>query len=727
MEAEYLRFHCPERTGRLTQVLDYFHGVEESVADDHVIFRWEKSPDFGPGDAKLLSQVCLQMGFPMDPDELPFYLSGESRELGDNYPEMPVMRDIVFFFKALMTPTSESLPELRRWRPRDAALWWKYKPGMGFETHGFARRMEVHPWKEGDSGDKGTGWRSSMGGGFLASLFGGGDKRPRCPPSGGNPSNLAGKEVNSEEDVLHLQKLPTFDGLLRPSESELLLTYLTAPYLRVPLVLKHFADPQRVRALGHKDIQGVLDACFFEPGPWQPPGSVDVPQEVPAPSRAHMATPCGLLLHELSNAPAPLVDAAEEILAMTLELDTGRHDSPCAAGLLYAVRLMTRMHCFVRYALVESGLGAEVDGVDDELTVNSAQSGERLNEKTNVGPGGWAGGSGARGVRCPPAAAAPLLHAAHRLRRALDDRVLPCLRRWLHNAVRSGENRAACCIHAHLAYLHWCTPPRLITRRAAQTLLTAQAYILVNHRFVDAAEAGAGAKLRGKAADAGRVDESLGFAACEIFDLFQRQRRSVLTWMERNPAHADAVLEEVVRVLTLNSSGLDDYGDSDKENKGENRGGVSKKGGFSSGWFGAGKKKNDSNEEKPPVDDEAGKVESIGVKVESNADLRKVDRRWVRVPGPGGAGRFIPETEAVSAAAAAGVELTVRPADENSPQPSTPTGAAKKDAGSSVSSVGLTGAAAVSADARAAWDVLRGLDAIRHDDGCRDGDQRAAR
>ena len=702
MEAEYLRFHCPERTGRLTQVLDYFHGVEESVADDHVIFRWEKSPDFGPGDAKLLSQVCLQMGFPMDPDELPFYLSGESRELGDNYPEMPVMRDIVFFFKALMTPTSESLPELRRWRPRDAALWWKYKPGMGFETHGFARRMEVHPWKEGDSGDKGTGWRSSMGGGFLASLFGGGDKRPRCPPSGGNPSNLAGKEVNSEEDVLHLQKLPTFDGLLRPSESELLLTYLTAPYLRVPLVLKHFADPQRVRALGHKDIQGVLDACFFEPGPWQPPGSVDVPQEVPAPSRAHMATPCGLLLHELSNAPAPLVDAAEEILAMTLELDTGRHDSPCAAGLLYAVRLMTRMHCFVRYALVESGLGAEVDGVDDELTVNSAQSGERLNEKTNVGPGGWAGGSGARGVRCPPAAAAPLLHAAHRLRRALDDRVLPCLRRWLHNAVRSGENRAACCIHAHLAYLHWCTPPRLITRRAAQTLLTAQAYILVNHRFVDAAEAGAGAKLRGKAADAGRVDESLGFAACEIFDLFQRQRRSVLTWMERNPAHADAVLEEVVRVLTLNSSGLDDYGDSDKENKGENRGGVSKKGGFSSGWFGAGKKKNDSNEEKPPVDDEAGKVESIGVKVESNADLRKVDRRWVRVPGPGGAGRFIPETEAVSAAAAAGVELTVRPADENSPQPSTPTGAAKEDAGSSVSSVGLTGAAAVSADARAA-------------------------
>ena len=59
------------------------------------------------------------------------------------------------------------------------------------------------PLEEGDdSGDKGTGWRSAMGGGFLASLFGSGDKRPRCPPSGGNPSNLVGKRVDTEEDVL---------------------------------------------------------------------------------------------------------------------------------------------------------------------------------------------------------------------------------------------------------------------------------------------------------------------------------------------------------------------------------------------------------------------------------------------------------------------------------------------------------------------------------------------
>merc|ERR1739841_230867 len=95
-----------------------------------------------------------------------------------------------------------------------------------------------------------------------------------------------------------------------------------------------------------------------------------------------------------------LVDAAEEILAMTLELDTGRHDSPCAAGLLYAVRLMTRMHCFVRYALVESGLGAEVDGVeassDDRGGSGAFAEESRESPGPGPGPGGWAGGSGAR-------------------------------------------------------------------------------------------------------------------------------------------------------------------------------------------------------------------------------------------------------------------------------------------------------------------------------------------
>jgi hypothetical protein len=53
-------------------------------------------------------------------------------------------------------------------------------------------------------------YRYTLGGGFLATLFGSGDKRPRCPPSGGNPSNLAGKRVDTEVEET-VQLLNTVD------------------------------------------------------------------------------------------------------------------------------------------------------------------------------------------------------------------------------------------------------------------------------------------------------------------------------------------------------------------------------------------------------------------------------------------------------------------------------------------------------------------------------------
>ena len=97
--------------------------------------------------------------------------------------------------------------------------------------------------------------------------------------------------------------------------------YLTAPYLRVPLLLSLFADATRVRALGSPELRDVLDACLFEPGPWQPRdawdaegglatdggfgagggGGATTTQTAPAGSRACFATPCGLLFNEASD------------------------------------------------------------------------------------------------------------------------------------------------------------------------------------------------------------------------------------------------------------------------------------------------------------------------------------------------------------------------------------------------------------------------------------------
>ena len=55
-------------------------------------------------------------------------------------------------------------------------------------------------------------------------------------------------------------------------------------------------------------------------------------KKFPAPTRAHMAAPCGLLVHELINCPAPLADSAEELLTLSLELDTDARDGAERAG-----------------------------------------------------------------------------------------------------------------------------------------------------------------------------------------------------------------------------------------------------------------------------------------------------------------------------------------------------------------------------------------------------------
>jgi len=140
---------------------------------------------------------------------------------------------------------------------------------------------------------------------------------PRVPPSRGDPSTLLGTRVETEEDVLHCRHLPEFGGHLNSRDAELMLSYLTAPYIRMPLLLRFFADHTRLRALASPELQEVLDACLFEPGLWNSPSSHDSPgtaMMVPAPDRRSLATPCGLLFNELRCAPAGLVGTLDAIL-----------------------------------------------------------------------------------------------------------------------------------------------------------------------------------------------------------------------------------------------------------------------------------------------------------------------------------------------------------------------------------------------------------------------------
>ena len=156
-------------------------------------------------------------------------------------------------------PTSDALPPLQFWTPSDAALRWSYKGEKeGIHVRAFGRRLECGgggknaPGKGGPSGGDGDGQDGGgkgAKGGFLNRVLdavGLGEGAPRAPPTGGDPSTLLGVKVATEDDILHVRHLPDFGGALSARDCELMLQYLTAPYLRIPLLLRFFSDQVRL-------------------------------------------------------------------------------------------------------------------------------------------------------------------------------------------------------------------------------------------------------------------------------------------------------------------------------------------------------------------------------------------------------------------------------------------------------------------------------------------------
>jgi hypothetical protein len=210
-----------------------------------------------------------------------------------------------------------------------------------------------------------------MGGfGSFGSLMGG---------AGAAGSGSGASSEWSEEDVIHNTVPALFDNLLTVSSSEHVMSLLTAPYLRIPLLLSFFANKDRVDLLASRSLQRLLVAALFECGPWASrmheedvsmvplPASSASSSSAAAPSPAasagggsepagnqtRLGSPSGLLLNELSHAAGATLNPFLQLLSHALALDTGHFSASSATCklLLFASRMAARMESFVRYTL----------------------------------------------------------------------------------------------------------------------------------------------------------------------------------------------------------------------------------------------------------------------------------------------------------------------------------------------------------------------------------------
>ncbi len=461
----------------------------------------------------------MQLGFPHEDADLAAYLSGENPALIDLYPELATIRDVVYFFKAMMVPSGDALPDLKAWAPEDARLSWRFKEEK-FAVKGFGGTLHCAGWLDAAADDDGAPAEKRLG--FFARLFGRTPK-PRLPPSAADASGLAGCTVATEEDVLHMRHLPDFGGMLRASDAELLLQYLLAPYLRVPLLVRFFAQTSHTAALSNPQLQEVLDAALFEPGRWQPNTPKEMPEHIPAPSRAHLATPAGLLFQELTHSPAVLLGCLQALLDNALDMDAGRYvRAGSSETILYAVRLALRVEASANYAL--SPAASDVRGL------------ERTDRETG-----------------DPEVRAALEKGVEALRAKLHEHALPVLQGWYARLRRDNAHRDACAVAAHMAFLFAGVSEADLDARSLFTLLSSRVYINVHHDYDLEPELGLPghaprARKRGVGQRAGAVE--LGFGALDMFDLWQRHLGKSLRWLDAHPTQCSEMMEALLRLLS---------------------------------------------------------------------------------------------------------------------------------------------------------------------------------
>lgn len=525
-ESEYLKFVNPESASARTQVLDYFSHLEKHVPKENILFRFNESKQVGAAEKKFIDQLCLQMGFDRGYEK--YFITGANSNFLDHYPEIGFFRDLLFMFKLVMVPTSDQLPELKPWTPEEAALIWSFNDD-NYVVRGFNKELDCSQPSTTIEEEQFKSSSHTRPKGFFRRILqyiGLSGKQPRSTPSQANPSILLGERVDTEDDILHVLKLPDFDGTLGARDCELMLQYLTAPYLRIPLLLNFFSNEVRLKALRNESIQEVLDAALFEPGPWQSEPTKLSISTVPAENRDNLCSTAGLLFNELVMSPTLVMNSIYTMLERVLDMDTGKY-SALSESILYILRLVIRVESYIlflwktRAVKKEPANASKYYGGDYEADV--------------------------RGLQCSDAIMGEALAAQKRLRSLLDDQVFKILARWIKNAKDDGQMNIACKLHAHIAYLFRNVQADDINNRAVFAILACQIFLFNNYKYsLDIGDIDGKKKKRKDDQDA---NSDLGIPQIELFDLFQVNRNNIMNWLLTQKEGCNEVMNSLVEMI----------------------------------------------------------------------------------------------------------------------------------------------------------------------------------
>jgi thiol-disulfide isomerase/thioredoxin len=536
-QTETMEIHYPELSIARTAVLDYFQSPHQKRLEK--IFDWESNFVLAPTRSlvKMLRHLCRAIAFA---DPKPHML------LCDRYPEMSLLM--------------KNYPELRAYR--DIGMWWKWflnadvtvfpnysDPKAPRDISDINRLQAQLKW---DWNNEEKGYQVTiMDGGHICRCRPDPkktdpvtgriippEKLPRHRyPSTATPSfHLKGKPtVKTEDDVIYRPNLPSFDTgegqIINQRDSELLFSYLTVPYIRLPLVLAFFSHDDRVHKLQSEALKDILDSVAFEPGKYLVLGDTGVyPAMVPTQHPGLLSSAYGLMMNELHRSPPNVLEPTVSLITGALALDTG---AVCDVGgtdfntgvdiILYVTRFAARVDNYISFLVDHHrGLHRCIDARLREIEIDSDTLITLLEGQANI-------------------------------RRKLHDEVAPLLEEYLlkldketsgnpHDERLIDRNsRLACDLHAHRLLLYRNLQQTEMTSLSAKVLIGSFVYLTTRHTWNKSA------RRQGK----------LLLPETELYELLTVVRRRLITWPTfKKQTQLDDVLQTALQVSSSTTGSL---------------------------------------------------------------------------------------------------------------------------------------------------------------------------
>lgn len=332
---------------------------------------------------------------PTEMEALMEWFCGDSSPMSQEHPEVALARDLVMVVKYLATMETKEVELMRRRAPHQTWQMWQLSFDDTASTHrrnffgmrGLQKMLhstlkwEVVNFRGSDQDIADVDVEGFMD---RAVYFGEGsivtspaDLGALLVKSSGN-SALSLPNMITEDDIMHLSDLPTFNGTLSSEESEYLMSYLTVPYTRIPLVTTFFSSRDRVTYLFNPLLQNLLRAVLFESGDWVSDQPKETISHVPlrkstlllheeavrraVDARVHhqkcedyLGTMNGLLLNELAHAPEAVLEPLMKMLQAVKELAEASVYSADAKFILFMIKLGIDTLRYATYA-IDSGM-----------------------------------------------------------------------------------------------------------------------------------------------------------------------------------------------------------------------------------------------------------------------------------------------------------------------------------------------------------------------------------